>query len=122
MILPLQNLRIKHGTGAVNPGNKGIKMFSFKSYITEEAKVKVGDEVEVHYKKMNGDSVSRGNHKVTKVGASHFEIDREGEDGKPMKFKHNGYGKDYGKSASGRVKGLSRSSGHYIKSLTEETE
>ena len=95
-------------------------MIKFKDFITEaEARVKVGDEVEVHYKKMNGDTVSRGKHKVTKVGVNHFEIDREGEDGKPMKFNHNGYGKDYTKSGSGRVKGLSRTYGHVIKSLQE---
>lgn len=97
-------------------------MKTFKEYLDESTnKVSVGQEVEVHYKKMNGDSISRGKHKITRVTSSHFEIDREGDDGKPMKFKHNGYSKDYGKSYSGRVKGLSRTSGYYIKSLTDDT-
>lgn len=95
-------------------------MISFREYLSEEdtPKVKVGDEVEVHYKTMNGNSQVRGKHKVTKVGVHNFTIDREGADGKPMKFKHSGYGTDYGSAKSGRIKGVSRSSGHYIKELS----
>lgn len=97
-------------------------MKTFREFLSEESepKVSVGQKVLVHYKKMNGDVVERGEHTVTKVLKNHFEIDRpDSETGKPMKFKHNGYGHDFEKAKSGRVKGVSKTYGHIIKSLQD---
>ena len=80
----------------------------------EPPKVKLGDKVNVLYKQMSGKTITRGEHKVTKVAKHHFEIDRLDHENQPMKFKHNGYGKDYQKVSSGKVKGLSKSYGHMI--------
>lgn len=98
-------------------------MITFQDFIIEsEARVKEGDEVEVHYKSLSGGSRVLGKHKVIKVGVNHFTIDRDGESGKPMKFRHNGYSTEFSRAKSGRIKGISKSYGPYIKSLTEETE
>ena len=97
-------------------------MKTLKEFIAEnaEAPVKVGQKVEVHYRNMSGKTIVRGEHTVTKVGKNHFMIDRpDAVDGKPMKFKHNGVGMDYKKAKSGRIKGISRSYGHYVKSITD---
>ena len=81
---------------------------------TDTPKVKVGDKVTVQFKKINGDIVTRGEHHVTKVAKNHFEVDRLDHENQPMKFKHNGYGKDYQKASSGKIKGMSKSYGHMI--------
>ena len=100
-------------------------MKTFNEFITEntETPVKVGQKVEVHYRNMSGKTIVRGEHTVTKVGKNHFTIDRDdASTGKPMKFKHNGVGMDYKKAKSGRIKGISRSYGHYVKSLTDNSD
>ena len=100
---------------------KTLKQFMAESSSTPP--VEVGQKVEVHYRKMNGGLESRGEHTVTKVGKNHFMIDRnDAASGKPMKFKHNGMGMDYKKAKSGRIKGISRSYGHFVKSLTDSSD
>lgn len=95
-------------------------MKTFKEIRQISEGVNVGDSVTIHYKKMNGDNVEKGTHTVTKVGKHDFEVDRpDSITGQNMKFKHNGYGKDYTKAGSGKIKGLSKTYGHYIKSLTD---
>jgi len=91
-------------------------MKSFKNFFKEDDDrlgVKVGDKVKLTHK-VGSHEKDRGEHTVTSVKSSHFTIDRNDENGKPMKFKHNGYGHDWKKQKSGRVKGLSTSSGHRV--------
>lgn len=85
----------------------------------ESSRVKVGDTVSVQHRSMSGRTMDRGEHKVTKVTKTGFHIDRLDAAGKPMKFKHSGYGGDYKTAKSARVKGAGREYGHLIKSLTD---
>jgi hypothetical protein len=94
-----------------------------------EPKVSVGQKVRLMQRSpTTAPDKDRGLHAVTKVMKNYFEIDKEDYDTKkPMKIKHNGYAMDYKKSQSGRIKNLSRFSGHFVtlengKSLTEDMD
>jgi uncharacterized protein Veg len=91
-------------------------MIPFKDFIKENddsLNVKVGDKVKLTHK-FGRHEKDRGEHTVTSVKDKHFTIDRNDEKGKPMKFKHNGYGHDFKSHKSGRIKNMSISSGHRV--------
>ena len=96
--------------------------------LDDQSHLQSGDKVTLHRKGFSK-TQNKGEHTVDKVTTHHFTLkDKNGEtvaddEGKPLKFKRkNGAALDKKETSSSKIKGMSWSIGHYVKSLKEDVE